>query len=107
MLLLRCPLLNLEQDDAGQQEDGNPGCAGEQTELDRYPTLDPPAPAHDVPHGLAGAGAGQVPRDGLEDSRHSLHWPEDPAEQQDRVEAADRQLHGRCLGRADDGDEET
>ena len=106
-LALRRPLLNLEQDDAGQQEDPDPRRARQQPELNREPTLDPPAPAHDVPHGLAGAGAGQVPWYGLQGVRHALDGPEDPAEEEDRVEAADGELHGRRLGRANDGDEES
>ena len=99
-------LLDFQEDETQDEEDADPSQAGDEPELDGQPALHAPAPAHDVPHGLGRAGAWQVPGHRLKVAGHSLHRPEDAGQQEDRVEAANGQLHGRRLGRAHDGDEE-
>ena len=99
--------MNPDHNDAGEQEYDDPGCAGDQAQLNGEVTFDAPAPSHDVSQGLAGTGARQVPGDGLKMSRHSFDGPEDAAQQEDRIEAADGHLHCCRLGVADNGNKKT
>ena len=103
----RRSLLDPQADDTEQQEYQDPDGACDESELNWKSPFDSPSATHDVPHGLAGTGARQVPGDGLQVAWHALHGPENSRQEEDRVEAADGQLHGCCLGGTDDGNKKS
>ena len=53
--------MDLDDDDAEDEEDADPHRAGDEPELDRHVALHAPAATHDIPHSLASTGAWKVP----------------------------------------------
>ena len=105
IIVLQSPKFPPDKQPAKEEEDYDPCRGHEEPPPDGVGVAQPPAPEHDLPHGLHWLGVRQQPDEGNHPGLgHSLQRPDDPAEQHVGEARADGELH-RVHARVADGRE--